>query len=119
MVGLLLVGLIPFAVLGILLGHLLTADSLAPAVGGTTSLFALLGGAYGFQLATSGPLFDFMRRSPRTGSCRPERPRSAAAPGRREGWIVIAIWTVVLTPLAVLVYRRDTEPGLSSRRRYA
>jgi ABC-2 type transport system permease protein len=26
-----------------------------------------------------------------------------------EGWIVIAAWTVVLVPLAVLVYRRDTN----------
>ena len=47
MTGLILVGLIPFAVLGILLGHLLTVDSMGPAMGGVTSLFALLGGAWG------------------------------------------------------------------------
>ena len=58
MIGLMLVGLIPIAVLGILLGHLLTPDSLAPAVGGTIMLFALLGGAYGFLVAKSGPMFD-------------------------------------------------------------
>ena len=26
-----------------------------------------------------------------------------------EGWIVIAVWTAVLVPIAVLVYRRDTS----------
>jgi ABC-2 type transport system permease protein len=45
MLGLLLVGLIPFAVLGILLGHLVSVDSLGPVIGGGTSLLALLGGA--------------------------------------------------------------------------
>ena len=55
--GLFLVGLIPFAVLGILLGHLIGADAAAPAVGGIVTLFALLGGVYGFEVATSGPVF--------------------------------------------------------------
>jgi ABC-2 type transport system permease protein len=26
-----------------------------------------------------------------------------------EGWIVVAAWTAVLVPIAVLVYRRDTS----------
>lgn len=26
-----------------------------------------------------------------------------------EGWLVIATWTVVLAPLAILAYRRDTK----------
>jgi ABC-2 type transport system permease protein len=46
MVALLVVGLIPFAVIGILLGHLMKVDSLGPALGGVTSLFALLGGSF-------------------------------------------------------------------------
>jgi len=45
MLGLLLVGLNPYAVLGILLGHLVSVDSLGPVIGGGTSLLALLGGA--------------------------------------------------------------------------
>lgn len=53
--GLLLVGLIPFVVLGILLGHLLNVDSMGPALGGITAIFALLGGSWG-QLATHGAL---------------------------------------------------------------
>jgi ABC-2 type transport system permease protein len=44
-IGLLLIGLLPFAALGILLGHLLTVDSLGPAVGGLTALLSVLGWA--------------------------------------------------------------------------
>jgi ABC-2 type transport system permease protein len=44
-IGLLLIGMLPFAALGILLGHLLTVDSLGPAVGGLTALLSVLGWA--------------------------------------------------------------------------
>jgi ABC-2 type transport system permease protein len=46
MTALILVGLAPFAALGIVLGHLLTTDSIGPALGGTTAVFALLGGVW-------------------------------------------------------------------------
>jgi ABC-2 type transport system permease protein len=108
-IGLLLVGLIPFAVLGILLGHLLTPDSLGPAVGGTTSLFALLGGVYGFELAKSGPLFDFVRLLPSYWLVQAGKTAVGGGAWPAEGWIVIIMWTVILTPVAVLVYRRDTS----------
>ncbi len=63
MTGLILVGLVPFVVLGILLGHLLTPDSLGPAMGGVTSLLALLGGAWG-PLATTGVLLEHRQGAP-------------------------------------------------------
>ena len=44
MTGLLLIGLAPFVVIGIALGHLLTVEAMVPAVGGVVVLFALLGG---------------------------------------------------------------------------
>lgn len=108
-IGLLLVGLIPFAVLGILLGHLLTADSLAPAVGGITSLFALLGGVYGFELAKSGPLFEFMKLLPSYWLVQAGKTAVGGGAWPVEGWVVIAMWTALLLPLAVMVYRRDTS----------
>ena len=86
----------------------LKPDSLGPAIGGITALFALLGGAW-------GPIAD-RRRLPRhrevhplllAGPGRQGRP-SAAAGWPAEGWIVIAVWTAVLARLAVLAYRRDT-----------
>src|ERR1039457_4242432 len=81
--GLFLVGLIPFAVLGILLGHLIGADAAALATGGIVTLFALLGGAYGFQVATSGPVFQVIKALPSywPGGGRPGSPRAAGTPG--------------------------------------
>jgi ABC-2 type transport system permease protein len=109
LIGLLLAGLIPFAVLGILLGHLLRPESLVPAVGGLTVLFALLGGAYGFQVATSGVIFDVIKALPSYWLVQASKAALGGGGWPAEGWIVIAIWTVVLAPLAVLAYRRDTS----------
>ena len=46
MTGLILVGLLPFAALGIALGHLLNVDSIGPVMGGTVSLLALVSGTW-------------------------------------------------------------------------
>ena len=107
--GLLLVGLIPFAVLGILLGHLLKADSSAVAMGGIVTLFALLGGVYGFQIATSGPMFQVIKAIPSYWLVQAAKTALGHGSWPAEGWIVIAVWTVVLTALAVFVYQRDTH----------
>ena len=108
-VGLLLVGLIPFAVLGILLGHLLKADSSAVAMGGIVSLFALLGGVYGFQIAKSGPMFQVIKAIPSYWLVQAAKAAIGHGGWPAEGWIVIAVWTVLLAALAVLVYQRDTH----------
>ena len=63
MTGLILVGLIPFAALGITLGHLLTPDSIGPAMGGGVSLLALLGGTW-FPLGSHGFLHDVAQYLP-------------------------------------------------------
>ena len=109
MIGLMLVGLIPLAVLGILLGHLVTPDSLAPAAGGTIMLLALLGGAYGFLVAKSGAVFDVIKALPSYWLVQAGKTALAGGSWPAEGWIVIAAWTAVLVPLAVLVYNRDTS----------
>jgi ABC-2 type transport system permease protein len=109
MLGLLLVGLIPFAVMGIMLGHLITVDSLGPAIGGITSIFALLGGVFG-PLVTSGPLLTIVKCLPSYWLV--QAGKSAVEGGHvwtSEAWIVIAVWSLILTRLAVLVYRRDTS----------
>jgi ABC-2 type transport system permease protein len=109
MLGLMLVGLIPLAVLGILLGYVVTPDSLAPAVGGTIMLLALLGGAYGFLLAKSGAVFDLIKTLPSYWLVQAGKTALGGSGWPAEAWIVIAAWTAVLAPLAVLVYRRDTS----------
>jgi ABC-2 type transport system permease protein len=109
MAGLLLVGLIPFAVLGILLGHLLAPEALMPAVGGITTLFALLGGAYGFLVARSGPLFDVIKGLPSYWLVQAGKAVLGHGSWPAEAWLVIGAWTVVLVPLAIIIYRRDTS----------
>jgi ABC-2 type transport system permease protein len=105
---LLLVGLVPFAALGVMLGHLLKPDSLGPAVGGVTALFALMGGAWG-PLSTGRTFVEIARCIPSywlVQSGKVALGGSGWPPA--EAWIVIAAWTVVLARIAVLAYRRDT-----------
>jgi ABC-2 type transport system permease protein len=108
MVGLLLVGLVPFAVMGIMFGHLLKVDSLGPAIGGVTSLFALLGGSYG-PLIRSGVLFSIVKFLPSYWLVQASKTARGAGAWPLEAWVVIAVWTVVLSVLAVRVYQRDTK----------
>jgi ABC-2 type transport system permease protein len=108
MLGLLIVGLIPFAVMGIMLGHLISVDSLGPAIGGITALFALLGGVFG-PLVSSGTLFTIVKGLPSYWLV--QAGKSALEGGHiwtGEAWIVIAVWTIVLARVGVRVYRRDT-----------
>jgi ABC-2 type transport system permease protein len=107
--GLLLVGLVPFTVLGVLLGHVISPDASAPAVGVIVTLFALLGGVYGFQIATSGAMFGFMKALPSYWLVQAGKTALGGGGWPAEAWIVIAAWTAVLTVLAVTVYRRDTS----------
>jgi ABC-2 type transport system permease protein len=108
-IGLLLVGLVPFAVLGILLGHLLKPEGLLPAVAGITTLLALLGGAYGFLVAKSGVLFDVIKGLPSYWLVQAGKAALGHGGWPAEGWIVIAAWTAVLVPFALFAYRRDTS----------
>ena len=89
MTVLLLVGLTPFAGLGILLGHLLTSDSIGPAIGGTTALLALLGGAW-FPITGGHDADDRARRCRRTGSCGRARSGIGGAGWGATGWAVVA-----------------------------
>ncbi|HLI56973.1 MAG TPA: ABC transporter permease [Actinomycetota bacterium] len=108
MTGLILVALAPFAALGIVAGHLLTPDSIGPAMGGATGLIAMLGGAFG-PIATKGTLLSIIKLLP---SYWLVQSGAVALGGRswpNEGWIVIAAWTLALAVIASRVYQRDTR----------
>ena len=105
MTGLILVGLIPFAALGILIGHLLTADSVGPAIGGLIAAFALLGGT---SFPISGVMHTIGEAVPSFWLVQASRVSLGADAWSRTGWIVVAAWTVVLSLLAAWAYRRDT-----------
>jgi ABC-2 type transport system permease protein len=109
MTGLVLVGLIPFAALGIALGHLLTVDSMGPAMGGITSLFAFLGGTW-FPLTGGGLFVNFCKTLPsywltRAGSI---GLGGGGDPWGTRGWATIAAWSVGCAAFAMWTYRRDT-----------
>ena len=89
-------------------GISLTPDSIGPIMGGSTALLALLGGTW---FPVTGGVMQRIARGccRRTGSSRRATSRSAEPAGARTGWIVIAVWTVVLTVLARRFYRRDTK----------
>jgi ABC-2 type transport system permease protein len=107
MTGLILVGLIPFAILGVLLGHLMSADTLGPALGGITSIFALLGGAWG-PFAEHGALNAATKLLPSYWLVQAGKSAFGNVAWPAEGWIVIAVWSAILVRLAILAYRRDT-----------
>jgi ABC-2 type transport system permease protein len=107
MTGLILVGLIPFAALGITIGHMLTPDSIGPAMGGGISLLALLGGTW-FPIASHGFLHDLAQYLPSYWLVQASHVAVGGHGWSAKGWIVIAAWTVILGRLAARAYRRDT-----------
>jgi ABC-2 type transport system permease protein len=106
--GYVLVALAPFAVIGIILGHLLTVDSMGPALGGITSLFAILGGSWG-PIATSGWLQSLVKLLPSYWLVQAGNSAVGGDPWPVQAWIVIGVWTVVTVRIAMRVYRRDTD----------
>jgi ABC-2 type transport system permease protein len=109
MTYLILIGLIPFAALGILLGHLLTADSVGPAIGGITALFAFLGGTW-FPITGSGFIAEVAKEIPSYWVVQASRAGlGASQPWGARGWAVIAVWSIVLIALAGWAYQRDTQ----------
>jgi ABC-2 type transport system permease protein len=108
MTGLILVGLLPFAALGIMIGHLVTTDSVGPVLGGLSSLLALLSGTW-FPI-TSGFLHTLGRLLPswwlvQAGRVAVDRHDGWGA----RGWATVAAWTAILVVLAAWAYRRDTN----------
>jgi ABC-2 type transport system permease protein len=105
---LILVGLIPFAALGILLGHQVTVDSIGPVIGGLTALLSIFGGAW-FPISSSGTLHDIAQFLPSYWLVQASHIAVGGQAWGAEGWIVMAVWAVVLAVLAGRAYRRDTQ----------
>jgi ABC-2 type transport system permease protein len=107
MTGLILVGLIPFAAAGIFLGHKLSVDSIGPAIGGGTALLAIVSGTW-FPLAKTGFLHDIAQYLPSYWLVQANRVALGGTSWGSRGWIVVAVWSVVLIALAARAYRADT-----------
>jgi ABC-2 type transport system permease protein len=105
MTGLIVLGLVPFAALGIVLGHLLTADSIGPALGGGAALVALIGGFW-FPI-TSGFLHDVGQFLPSWWLVQASHVSLGGAGWPVEGWLVVAAWSALLAWAALRAYRAD------------
>jgi ABC-2 type transport system permease protein len=109
MTGLVLVGLIPFAALGIALGHLLNDDAAGAATGVGASLFAFLGGTW-FPITGSGVFTQICQLLPSYWLVQAGHVGLGVAhPWTAKAWIVIAVWSVAAAILAMWAYRRDTR----------
>lgn len=106
MTGLILVALVPLAALGIAIGHMLTPDSIGPAIGGGVSLLAFLGGTW-FPI-TGGFLHDVAQFLPSYWLVQASHVALGGHAWSATGWVVIAAWTVILSLVAMRAYRRDT-----------
>lgn len=106
---LVLLALIPFAALGIALGHLLKDDAMGPATGGIVSLFAFLGGTW-FPLTGGGLFVDFVKLLPSYWLVQAGHVGFGdKSPWTTEGWLVIAAWSLVTIAFAAWAFRRDTS----------
>lgn len=107
MTALMLVGLLPFAALGVILGHLVGVDALGPAIGGTSGLLSFLGGAW-FPVG-SGFMHDVAQLLPSYWLVQSSSVALGGGGWSATGWLVVTAWTVLLAAGAVFAYRRDTE----------
>jgi ABC-2 type transport system permease protein len=107
MTGLILVGLLPFAALGIVFGHLLTPDSIGPAMGGATAVFAILGGTW-FPI-TGSTMTKIGEALPSYWLVQASHVSVGGGGWGTRGWLIMAAWTVILGVGAGLAYKRDTK----------
>ena len=107
MTGLILIALLPFAALGIFLGHRMSVDAVGPLNGGLVSLLALVSGTW-FPV-THGFLHDVGQFLPSYWLVQAGRVAEQGHAWGAMGWAVVLGWTAVLALLAVVAYRRDTE----------
>jgi ABC-2 type transport system permease protein len=108
MTGLMLVGLVPFAALGVLMGHKIAPDSIGPAMGGLVALLAFLGGSW-FPITGGGTLQHIAQDLPSYWLVQASHVSLGGQSWGAKGWLVVGAWTVVLTVAAARAYRDDTE----------
>jgi ABC-2 type transport system permease protein len=108
MTALMLIGLLPFAALGIALGHVLNVDSVGPATGVVVSLLAFLGGTW-FPVTAHGFLHVVALALPSYWLVQASHVSLGGAGWGATGWLVVGGWTLVLSQAARLAYRRDTN----------
>ena len=108
MTALILIGVLPFVALGIAVGHLLTTDSMGPAVGGGSAFFGFLGGMW-FPLPATGLLRQIGELVPSFWITQASHIGIGGSYWPLKGWVVIVVWSVAMSLWAAWAYRRDTK----------
>jgi ABC-2 type transport system permease protein len=104
---LMFVGLVPFAGLGIVMGHLLTTQSIGPAMGGTTALLGFLGGVW--YPITGGAMQKVAEALPSYWLVQASHVGLGGQGWSHTGWLVVAAWSAAAAVVARHAYRRDTQ----------
>jgi ABC-2 type transport system permease protein len=102
-----LVGLIPFAGIGIVIGHLVPSDSIGPALGGTTALLAFLGGVW-FPII-GGTKQLIAEALPSYWLVQAAHIGLGGHGWGAKGWVIVAAWSVAAAIAAASAYQRDTK----------
>jgi ABC-2 type transport system permease protein len=106
MSALVLVGLVPFAALGLLFGHILASDAVSPTIGGTTALLSVLGGVW-FPIGNGSSLHTLAQALPSFWLVQASHVATHGHAWGIRGWLVMAAWSVIFSRLAVRAYKRD------------
>lgn len=103
---LILLSLVPFAALGIMLGHLVKADAMGPIMGGGMSLLSIFGGAFG--PIQNGLIHAVAQFLPSYWTVQAGHVALGADAWGARGWLTTLAWSALLTFGAGWAYRRDT-----------
>ncbi|HEX2164978.1 MAG TPA: hypothetical protein VHM02_13620, partial [Thermoanaerobaculia bacterium] len=89
----------------VMLGHLVTSDTVGPAIGGTTAVLAFLGGTW-FPI-TGGAMQAIAEALPSYWLVQASHVGLGGAGWGVTGWAVVAAWSVAAALAAAWAYRRD------------
>jgi ABC-2 type transport system permease protein len=106
-----MIGLVPFVALGILLGHLVSGETLGALSGALFTVLALLGGIWFPVDQMPAALAAVAKALPSYWLAQAGREPLTGHTIGLHGVLVLAAWTVVLAAAAARRYRRDTRPA--------
>jgi ABC-2 type transport system permease protein len=101
-----LLGLVPFAAIGIWIGHLVREDAMGPVMGGLMSLFALVGGSW---YPVTGVLGQIGSWIPSYWIVQAGHIAVGGNSWSVKGWIVVLGWSAVFAALATRAFLADTD----------
>ena len=106
MVGLVALASIPFAGLGIGLGHLVKPDAMGPILGTSIGVLAFIGGTW---YPPTGTIATVGKLEPAWWIAAGGHVASGGPYWSLQGWITIAAWSVAAVAFALWAWRRDTK----------